>query len=138
MEWPSILVSVVLMVGCASSSSTIIGVARSPRGPGCDLMLISASDVYPGARYANDYEFVGTVSVTASKPGAQATDPEVKTEVRTRVCEMGGELIALIKTTELRGLAPATTQGSQASVEMGQELVFAVYAKKLITAPQKY
>jgi hypothetical protein len=126
-----------LVVGCSASASTITGVAHSPRGPDCDLTLISPSDVYPGAKHANDYEVVGLVWVTG-KPGAQATDPEVKEKVRPKACGMGGEFIALIGTTPLWGLDASTTQRSQASVEMGQKLKFTVYAKRMITAPQKY
>ena len=137
-QLPSMFLGVAIMVGCgASSASTITGVARSPRGPDCDLTLISPSDVYPGAKYANEYEVVGLVWVTG-KPGAQATDLEVKAEVRPRACAMGGELIALLKSIPLWGIDPSTTERNQASVEMGQKLKFAVYAKKMITAPQKY
>jgi hypothetical protein len=130
--------SVLLMVGCGTpSASTIIGIAHSPRGPDCDLTLIPRSAVYPGSSYANDYEAVGLVWVTG-KPGAQATDPEVKAEVRTKACQLGGDLIALVEMTPLWGLDPSRAQSGQASVEMGQKLKFVVYAKRLIAAPQKY
>ena len=121
--------SIGLLMGCgASATSSNVGVARPPRGANCDLTLISPSDVYPGAKYADTYEMIGMVSVDA-KTGAQATDPEVKEQVRGRACEMGGDLI---------GLASSTTQRSRVGVELGQSLNFAVYAKKLTSAPQKY
>ena len=125
----SVVLGIALLVGCgASSASSNVGVARSPRGPNCDLTLISPSDVYPGAKYANDYEVIGMVSVDA-KTGAQATDPEVKEQVRGKACELGGELIALTN---------STTQQSRVGIELGQRLNFAVYAKKVTSAPQKY
>jgi len=84
--------------------------------------------MYPGAKYANDYEVIGMVSVDA-KTGAQATDPDVKEEVRAKACAMGAELIALMN---------SHTAQSNVGINLGQQLNFAAYARKTSAAPQKY
>jgi len=114
--------------GCAKSATTKVGVARPARPANCELTMISHSDVYPGAKYAEEYEPIDLIRVDA-KTGAQPTDPEVKDEVRKQACAVGAELIAL---------GSSSTQESAVGIRLGQDLTFMVYARKITSAPQKY
>jgi hypothetical protein len=123
-----VLVLLALLAGCGTaSSSATMGAPRAARAENCDLTLVAWQDVQPGGKYAS-YELVGMIHVRASA-GAQATDEDVKKEVRPKACALGGELVA-----------PAMSHGARnkLGMEVAQSLGFVVYAKKTSTAPQKY
>jgi len=119
-----------IVAGCAPPTVTsAFGSPRPPRAPNCELMLASLSDLGPGGKYMNTHEMVGSVVVTA-RVGAQATDDEVKKELRPKACAFGGEVIV-----------PMTSAGARNGFgsEVAQHLSFAVYAKKTVApASQRY
>ncbi len=117
-----------LLLACAPVSRVQqVGVPRAAREPQCELKIASMDDVSPGGQYAG-YEMIGTVTVAAA-PGAQATDPDVKNEVRPNACGLGGEVIVL---------HTSALQQNRSGMVQDQILNFVVYATKTDAAPSTY
>lgn len=116
-----------VLAGChASVYVTRSGPSHAPREANCELTLVSPSDMYPGGKLEPDHEIVGTITIHA-RGGAQASDPEVKAELRPRACALSADAIALGSSMKvLHGLREV------------QVLNFLVYAPKGSSAPQKY
>jgi hypothetical protein len=120
----------VVLVSCAGtqSATSTTGAPRAARPADCQLLMANLEDLNEGGQLAGKYEPVGSVTVSAN-PGATATDPNVKAEVRTKACSMGGEVIVLVSSMEqLNGLNQV----------IGQQLMFMVFATKKKGGPVAY
>ena len=118
------LLALALAVGCATlpeTSVTKMGTPRPPRADGCELLLITQSDTWPGGKF-DQYESIAIVNVYAASSTAEPGDADVKKELKPRACALGGELIALIGSSGLHN-------GFGMPIE-GRQLSFQVLAKK--------
>jgi hypothetical protein len=108
---------------CTTTRVTAVGAPRSARAADCELTLVSLNDA------SSEYEQIGVVQVEGASPGAQATDPEVKAELRPKACQLGGEAVVLLQSSERKNGLGMT---------VFQDLLFGVFARKQTSGPVKY